>query len=135
MKRTLLRDAQVITMAPTRPDAECVDILVEDDYIAQIGNHLVTDDAEIVDLAGIGAAFARHLATEGCDVLLVARRAERLEELATQIHQQHGVRAEVFASDLTDPAAPAAIITRATELGLPIDVLINNAGLSASAKF
>jgi short-subunit dehydrogenase len=85
--------------------------------------------------AGIGAAFARHLASEGYDVLLVARRAERLEELATQIHQQHGVRAEVFAADLTDPAAPAAIISRATELGLSIDVLINNAGLSASTKF
>jgi len=85
--------------------------------------------------AGIGAAFARHLANEGYDMLLVARRAERLEELATQLHQQHGVRAEVFATDLTDPAAPAAIITRATELGLPIDVLINNAGLSASTKF
>ena len=68
--------------------------------------------------AGIGAAFARHLATEGYDALLVARRAERLDELATQIHQQHGVRAEVFAADLTDPAAPAAIISRATELGL-----------------
>jgi predicted amidohydrolase YtcJ len=52
LKRTLLRDAQVITMAPTRPDAEWVDILVEDDYIAQVGNHLVADDAEIVDLAG-----------------------------------------------------------------------------------
>ena len=85
--------------------------------------------------AGIGAAFARHLASEGYDVLLVARRAERLEQLATQIHQQHGVRAEVFAADLTAPAAPAAIISRATELGLSIDVLINNAGLSASTKF
>jgi short-subunit dehydrogenase len=85
--------------------------------------------------AGIGAAFTRHLATEGYDVLLVARRAERLEELATQLHREHGVRAEVFAADLTDPSVPAAIITRATELGLPVDVLINNAGLSASAKF
>jgi uncharacterized protein len=85
--------------------------------------------------AGIGAAFARHLAAEGYDVLLVARRAERLEELAGQLHQKHGVRAEVFAADLTDPASPAAIMARATELGLPIDVLINNAGLSARTKF
>lgn len=85
--------------------------------------------------AGIGAAFARHLADKGYDLLLVARRAERLEELATQLHQQHGVRAEVFAADLTDPAAPAEIISRATDLGLPIDVLVNNAGLSASTKF
>ncbi|MBI2700497.1 short-chain dehydrogenase [Mycobacterium gordonae] len=85
--------------------------------------------------AGIGAAFARHLAAEGYGVLLVARRAERLEDLAIQLHRQHGVRAEVFAADLTDPAAPTAIFNRATELGLPIDVLINNAGFSASAKF
>ena len=69
--------------------------------------------------AGIGAAFARHLAARDYDVLLVARRAERLEELATQLHQEHGVRAEVFAADLTDPAAPAAITTR-QPIGLPM---------------
>ncbi|AZG48635.1 SDR family NAD(P)-dependent oxidoreductase [Gordonia insulae] len=85
--------------------------------------------------AGIGAAFARHLAAEGYDVLLVARRTERLDELATRIHDEHGVRAEVVTADLTDPAAPAAIVARATDLGLPIDVLINNAGLSGGAKF
>ena len=85
--------------------------------------------------AGIGAAFARHLAAEGYDVLLVARRVERLEELAADLRQAQGVRCEVFAADLTDRAAPGAIISHATELGLPIDVLINNAGLSASVKF
>ncbi|MCV7432478.1 SDR family NAD(P)-dependent oxidoreductase [Mycolicibacterium bacteremicum] len=85
--------------------------------------------------AGIGAAFARHLAAEGLDLLLVARRAERLEELAAELGQAHGVRCEVFAADLTDPAAPAAITDHAGRIDLPIDVLINNAGLSSSTTF
>lgn len=85
--------------------------------------------------AGIGAAFARYLAAEGHDVLLVARRADRLEELAADLRQAYDVRCEVFAADLTDPAAPAAIVDHAGRVGLPIDVLINNAGLSASSKF
>ncbi len=85
--------------------------------------------------AGIGAAFSRHLAAEGHDLLLVARRADRLEELAAELRQAHGVRCEVFAADLTDPAAPAAIVDHAGRVGLPIDVLINNAGLSSSTTF
>jgi short-subunit dehydrogenase len=85
--------------------------------------------------AGIGATFARHLAAEGHDVLLVARRAERLEELAADLRRAHGVRTEVFAADLTDPAAPAAIVDHAEKIGLPVDVLINNAGLSSSTTF
>ena len=85
--------------------------------------------------AGIGAAFARHLSAHDYDVLLVARRAERLDELAADLRQTHGTRCEVFAADLTDPTAPAAISEHATSIGMPIDVLINNAGLSASTKF
>jgi uncharacterized protein len=85
--------------------------------------------------AGIGGAFARHLAAEEYDVLLVARRAERLEELAADLRQAHRVRCVVFTADLTDPAAPAAITDYADEVGLPIDLLINNAGLSLSTTF
>jgi short-subunit dehydrogenase len=85
--------------------------------------------------AGIGAAFARHLATQGYDVLLVARRAERLEELAADLRRTHGGRYEVFAADLTDPTTPAAISDQATHIDMPIDVLINNAGLSSSTTF
>jgi short-subunit dehydrogenase len=85
--------------------------------------------------AGIGAAFTRHLTAQGYDVLLVARRADRLEALAADLRQSHGVRCEVFAADLTDPAAPAAITEYAGQVGLPIDVLINNAGLSSSTTF
>jgi short-subunit dehydrogenase len=85
--------------------------------------------------AGIGAAFARHLAAQGYDVLLVARRAERLEELAADLRRTHGGRCEVFAADLTDPATPAAIMNHAAHIDMPIDVLINNAGLSSSTTF
>ncbi|MCV7420530.1 SDR family oxidoreductase [Mycobacterium yunnanensis] len=85
--------------------------------------------------AGIGATFARHLAAHGHDVLLVARRADRLEELAAELRRTHGVRCEVFAADLTDPATPAAIIDHAARAEMPVDVLVNNAGLSSSTKF
>ncbi|MCG5433337.1 SDR family oxidoreductase [Mycobacterium sp. MYCO198283] len=85
--------------------------------------------------AGIGAAFARHLAAQGYDVLLVARRADRLEQLAAELQQAHGGRAEVLAADLTDPTTPAAIVDHAAHVDMPVDVLINNAGLSASKKF
>lgn len=85
--------------------------------------------------AGIGAAFARHLATEGYSLLLVARRAERLEELAAELTVQHRVRCDVFAADLNDPASPAAIMRFAESRGISIDVLINNAGLSGKTAF
>ncbi|MES2917130.1 MAG: SDR family oxidoreductase [Pseudomonadota bacterium] len=85
--------------------------------------------------AGIGAAFARHLAAEGYDLLLVARRAERLQALAAELAAAHGVRVEVFAADLNNPAAPASIIGFAEQQGIAIDVLINNAGLSGKTAF
>ncbi|WP_020107552.1 SDR family oxidoreductase [Nocardia sp. 348MFTsu5.1] len=85
--------------------------------------------------AGIGTAFARHLAEQNHDLILVARRADRLDALATELHRHHGVRAEIIAADLSDPAAPAAIVDRARELAMPVDVLVNNAGLSSSTKF
>ncbi|NKX86004.1 SDR family NAD(P)-dependent oxidoreductase [Nocardia coubleae] len=85
--------------------------------------------------AGIGAAFAHHLAANGYQLLLVARRADRLRELATQLTARHDVRCEVFAADLTDSAAPAAIVDYADRQGLPVDVLINNAGLSGKTAF
>lgn len=85
--------------------------------------------------AGIGAAFARHLAREGYDLLLVARRLDRLQALAEELGNAHGVRCEAFAADLTDPHAPAAILEHAARRQLDIDVLINNAGLSGKDAF
>lgn len=85
--------------------------------------------------AGIGAAFAHHLAANGYQLLLVARRADRLRELAAQLSARHDVRCEVFAADLTDSAAPTAIVDYADGQGLDVDVLINNAGLSGKTAF
>lgn len=82
--------------------------------------------------SGIGAELARELARRGHGVTLVARRADRLEALARELHDAHGVRAEVVPADLTDPAARAAIATAVAERGLGVGVLVNNAGLSTT---
>jgi short-subunit dehydrogenase len=79
--------------------------------------------------SGIGIELARQLARRGHGVALVARRAERLEQLATEI-RDFGVRAEVLPADLTDPAQRAGLVDRLAERGLQVDVLVNNAGLS-----
>ena len=85
--------------------------------------------------AGIGAAFARHLAKEGYNLLLVARRVERLEALQQELEAEHGIDCQVFGADLTDPAAPKAIMDFAAREHIDIDVLINNAGLSGNYTF
>lgn len=85
--------------------------------------------------AGIGSAFARLLAAEGHDLLLVARREERLRELATELAAAHGVRCEIAPADLSKPHAPLDVMARAEALGMDIDVLINNAGLSGKDEF
>jgi hypothetical protein len=80
--------------------------------------------------AGLGAEFARQLAARGHDLLLVARRKERLETLAGELGAAHGVRVHVFAADLADPEAPASIERFAAEQALAIDWLVNNAGIA-----
>jgi short-subunit dehydrogenase/pimeloyl-ACP methyl ester carboxylesterase len=85
--------------------------------------------------AGLGKAFAHHLAAERHDLLLVARREDRLLELAAELEHEHGARCEVLAADLSDPAAPRRIVDHAAELGLSIDVLVNNAGMSGKDPF
>lgn len=85
--------------------------------------------------AGIGATFARFLASEGYDLLLVARRAERLKTLAAELTSQYGIQCDIFAADLTLTSAPADIMAYAQAQGIRIDVLINNAGLSGKDAF
>ena len=73
--------------------------------------------------------MARVLALRGHGVTLVARRADRLTDLAAELSQQ-GVRVEVVPTDLTDRAARARLPAAVDELGLVVDILVNNAGLS-----
>lgn len=81
--------------------------------------------------SGIGVELARELARRGHGVTLVARRKERLTELAEELTAT-GVRAEALDVDLSDRAARARLPTRIAELGLQIDVLVNNAGFSTT---
>jgi uncharacterized protein len=85
--------------------------------------------------AGLGKEFASLFAKDGHDIVLVARSKERLEAIASELSSAHGVRVEVIASDLTDPAAPAAIFKECKQRGLTIDFLVNNAGFGSSGAF
>lgn len=80
--------------------------------------------------SGIGVEIARELARRGHGVTLVARREDRLRALARELADAHGVRAEVVAADLADAASRAALAAAVDELGLTVEVLVNNAGFS-----
>ncbi len=80
--------------------------------------------------SGIGEEIARGLAARGYGVFLVARREERLRTLAADLERLHGIRAEVAAADLADPAAVEALPGRIAERGLDVEVLVNNAGFT-----
>jgi uncharacterized protein len=82
--------------------------------------------------SGIGESFARHLARTGHDLVLVARREDRLRALADELGQAHDIAAEVIAADLGDPAGLAAVCER-IETGEPVDLLVNNAGYASRA--
>lgn len=81
--------------------------------------------------AGIGEAFARAYAARGWDLVLTARRADRLEQLAATLKQSFGAASQIIVADLADPAAPAAILRDA---GV-IDGLVNNAGYGLGGTF
>ena len=77
--------------------------------------------------SGIGAIYAQRFAARGHDLVLVARRADRLADLATQLQQAHGVSVRTIAADLSTEAGMADI--EATLRDEQIDLLINNAGM------
>ncbi|GLQ48831.1 SDR family NAD(P)-dependent oxidoreductase [Dyella flava] len=85
--------------------------------------------------AGIGEAFARALAARGHDVVLTARRTERLETLAVDLRKAHRVNATVITNDLADPHAVEQLCRTLDERGLQVDWLINNAGYGVPGRF
>ena len=85
--------------------------------------------------AGIGAAFARALAARGHDLVLTARRIDRLETLADELRQRQACEVTVLMADLADPAAPQVLCDELAQRGLAVDWLVNNAGYGVPGSF
>ncbi|MFI5911738.1 SDR family NAD(P)-dependent oxidoreductase [Dactylosporangium sp. NPDC051541] len=85
--------------------------------------------------SGIGAAFATALAARGADLVLVARRADRLTALAGELRRAHGVRAETVPFDLSRPDAGPALHRAVADRGVTVTSLINNAAVGSFALF
>jgi short-subunit dehydrogenase len=84
---------------------------------------------------GIGLEFARIFAREGYNLVLVARSADRLRQLASELENNHSSRSLILATDLTEPGASAYILDQTTRAGLQVDVLVNNAGFGQYGMF
>ena len=80
--------------------------------------------------AGLGAEFARQLAARGYNLILVARRRDKLEQLATDLTADFGVECHVLTADLAEPTAAQILYDAVQSLGLKVDYLVNNAGIA-----
>jgi uncharacterized protein len=85
--------------------------------------------------SGIGATFARELASRKIDLILVARSQDKLEQLATELATQHQIKTTVIVKDLTEPAAGQAVFEQVQAQGSTVDLLINNAGFGDYGAF
>lgn len=85
--------------------------------------------------SGIGEEIAKQLAAAGAHLVLVARRADRLEALAAELSAAHGIRARAFALDLAAPNAAAELFAGTEGAGETIDILVNNAGFGQEGNF
>jgi len=85
--------------------------------------------------SGIGEAFADVFAANGFDLVLIARREDRLAAIAMRLEKQHGVRVHSMTADLAEPGAPERICLELAARGLTVDALVNNAGYGIPGTF
>lgn len=85
--------------------------------------------------AGIGKALAEELAHAGANLVLTARRRERLDALAQNLVAANNIKAQVFVVDLADPHAPEEIFRFTNEQSVQVELLVNNAGFGAYGEF
>jgi len=97
----------------------------------------VTDRVALITGAssGIGLELARLFARDGHDLVLVARREDRLQVLADDLTDRYDVQATVIAADLADPSAPQEVARRVEAAGLEVEFLANNAGYGLAGEF
>lgn len=81
--------------------------------------------------AGIGLEFAKLLAVGGANLVLTARRSDRLQNIASELSTQHGVKIEIVSADLLRPEAPTEIFNFTSGKNIEVELLINNAGFGA----
>ncbi|MFN7974200.1 MAG: SDR family NAD(P)-dependent oxidoreductase [Acidobacteriota bacterium] len=85
--------------------------------------------------AGLGESFAKALAARKMDLVLVARRKERLQRLAADLAKEHGVRVEVLAQDLAAAGATKALAEKVAGTGLDVGLLVCSAGYGTNGAF
>lgn len=85
--------------------------------------------------SGIGTSFARQLAQRGANLVISARRKDRLDALAEELRKAHGIEVDVVAADLGKPDGARAIFAATEGAGKTIDVVVNNAGFGTKCEF
>ena len=85
--------------------------------------------------SGIGLELARIFARQNHNLVLVARSADKLRQLASELEKAHGTRSLMLAADLSEPGAPAYVLDQTTRAGIIVDVLVNNAGFGQLGPF
>jgi short-subunit dehydrogenase len=85
--------------------------------------------------SGLGLELARLFARDGHDLVVVARRRDHLEALATRLAAEHGVAARIIAEDLADPIAPRRIFAELQDRRIDVEFLVNSAGFGMNGPF
>lgn len=85
--------------------------------------------------SGIGLAFSHLLASYGAELIITARRTNRLEKVAKELKAEYNTTVWVISCDLSDPAGPRTLYKELEERGLEVDILINNAGFGFNGRF